>query len=197
MKLYMEGEKSKAICPFCKQTQTTTFKQRDVPLSSKKSMVRDVLVMVCDKCDHIVAVPQQSVPRVKESIHVARHSLETRIPRHLLDVVALACHELGFGPDCSMVVFRYYVQRVSTRPALRLSLVRFARSSEAHGRANARFSAKLNDEMFAKLSEIERKSKLNRADVVKGVIIQMKKDILDDKRADVRKELQGILRLAA
>jgi hypothetical protein len=67
MKLHNIGDKSQALCSFCKTRRTTTFAERDVPLSSGKGRVRDLLVAVCDTCDHVVAIPQQSVPRIKDS----------------------------------------------------------------------------------------------------------------------------------
>jgi hypothetical protein len=196
MELHKVGDKSKALCPFCKQLCTTTFEERDVPLSSGKGLVRDVLVAVCDTCDRVVAIPQQSAPRIKETVRFSRHSLETRIPRHLLDAVALACYELGFGTDCAVVLFRYYLQRVASEPRLRSRLALLSASNDAQGRASARFSAKLNDELNAALLDLERTSRLKKADVVKGVIVQMKQDILDAKRKDVRKDVQRVLRLA-
>jgi hypothetical protein len=197
MKLYKVGEKSRAICPFCKELRTTMFVERDVPLSSGKGRVRDVLVAVCCTCDHVVAIPQQSVPRVKETVCWSRHSLEARIPRHLLDAVVLACHELGFGPDRSGVLFRFYLQRISRTASLRNRLAALAASSEAQGRANTRFSAKLDDELYACLQRLETCSKLNKAGVVKGIIVQMKRDILDLRRGDLRRNLKEILHLAA
>ncbi len=61
MKLYKVGDKSRAICPQCEQIRSPTFAERDVPLSSGTGMVHDVLVGVCDVCDTVVSVPQQSV----------------------------------------------------------------------------------------------------------------------------------------
>lgn len=197
MKLNKVGEKSKAICPFCKQLRTTTFVERDVPLSSGNGLVRDVLVAVCDNCNHVVAIPQQSVPRIKETVRYSRHPLETRIPRHLLDAIALACHELGFGPDSGAVLFRFYLQRVSRTASLRNRLPALAASAEAKGRATARFSAKLNDELYERLQELEKSSNLNKAAIVKGIIVQMKQDILDRQRPALQRDLKEILRLAA
>jgi hypothetical protein len=197
MKLNKVGEKSKAICPFCKELRTTTFTERDVPLSSGKGLVRDVLVAVCDTCAQVVAIPQQSVPRIKETICYSRHALEARIPRHLLDALALVCHELGFSPDCSAVLFRFYLQRISQTATLRNQLGTLAASKEAQGRAGARFSAKLNDELYGHLQDLERRTKLSRTAVVKATIVQMKRDILDRRHPALRRDLQKILRLAA
>jgi hypothetical protein len=68
MKLYRVGEKSKAICERCREVRPTTFRERSVPLSSGKGSVPIVLVAVCDACDSVVSVPQQSVPRIQEVV---------------------------------------------------------------------------------------------------------------------------------
>ena len=48
MKLYEEGEKSKAICHHCKQLVSTTFVRRDVPFSDGKGEVKNILAAVCE-----------------------------------------------------------------------------------------------------------------------------------------------------
>ena len=156
-----------------------------------------MIVAVCDTCDHVVAIPQQSVPRIKETIQYSRHSIEARIPRHLLDAMALACHQLGFGPESSAVLFRFYLQRVWQTASLRAKLPALSASEDAQGRATARFSAKLNDELYASFQQLTQRCKLNKAGVVKGIIVLMKQDILDKQRKDLRRSLKEILRLAA
>jgi hypothetical protein len=195
VKLYKVGDRSRAICSFCAQVRSITFRERDVPLSSGKGSVHDVLAGVCDHCDHVVSIPQQSVPRVKEAVVRSRHAVEARIPRQLHDALGLACHELGFGAESSSVLFRYYLRRVSATKALRSRLSVLAASEEAAGGATARFSAKLNSQMFELFKGLERSAKLNRADVVKGLIIQMKQDVLDEKLDDVRSDLQNVMQL--
>jgi len=65
MKIYTVGEKSKAICDSCGQLRVTTFKERMVPLSSGKGNTPNILVAVCDTCDGVVSIPQQSAPRIR------------------------------------------------------------------------------------------------------------------------------------
>lgn len=195
MKLYKIGDKSKAICPQCEQLRSTTFAERDVPLSSGAGMVHDVLVGVCDTCNTVVSVPQQSVPRVKDVVRSARHSLEVRVPRQLLDALGLVCHELGFGTDLSTVVFRYYLQRIAEGPEPGKELLRLAASEDAAGRASARFSAKLSDSLFALVRGIEQIG-VTQSVLVKAVLVLMKQDVLDEKREDVRRDLQHVLQLA-
>ncbi|MEY4512242.1 MAG: hypothetical protein RLZZ450_4364 [Pseudomonadota bacterium] len=195
MKLYKAGDKSKALCPQCEQLRRTTFAERDVPFSSGTGLVSDVLVGVCDTCDTVVSIPQQSVPRIKDVVRQARRSVEVRVPRQLLDALGLACHELGFGADSSPVVFRYYLKRIAGRSKLRARLASLAASEEAAGHASARFSAKLNDSMYALLQDIEQ-SGITQSDLVKAMLVLIKQDVLDEKRADVRRDLQSVMQIA-
>jgi RNase P subunit RPR2 len=64
---HVEGDKSHAICPHCRQLVASTFRRRDVPLSDGSGLVRDLLVVVCDVCDTVVAIPAQSTSAVKEA----------------------------------------------------------------------------------------------------------------------------------
>ncbi|KPA12476.1 hypothetical protein MHK_007312 [Candidatus Magnetomorum sp. HK-1] len=89
MKFYKENDKSKAICNKCGLVNTT-FKVRDVPFSTKNGCARGILAGVCDKCGEVVSVPQQSAPRIKESMQTSKKSIEARLPRHLLDILIVA-----------------------------------------------------------------------------------------------------------
>ncbi len=100
------------------------------------------------------------------------------------------------GTESSPMLFRYYLLRIGSKARLRARLAVLAASDEASGPSTARFSAKLNDAMFKLLQDIERNGGIKQSDVVKGLIVQIKKDILDDKRADIRKDLQDLMRLA-
>ncbi len=199
MKLYKVGEKSKAICGACRQLRPTTFQGREVPLSSGKGMVPNVLVAVCDHCDDIVSIPHQSVPRIQESVRFTRHPIEARIPRHLIDALVLMCYELGVGASESRqtVLFRFYLQRVSKVKKMVGGLEALSLSEEAQGKADYRFSIKLNDELYKIFLKLEKDTHLNKAEIVKGIIIQMKLDILDSKNKGIRADLKEALLLAA
>ena len=199
MKLYKVGEKSKAVCSTCAQLRSTTFRERDVPLSSGKGMVPNVLVAVCDHCDETVSVPQQSVPRIQESLRNSRHPIEARVPRHLLDALVMMCYELGVGASEAKqtLLFRFYLQRVSKTKKLSGCLKVLSGSEEAQGKADCRFSIKLNDELYRIFLKLEKDTLLNKAELVKGIIIQMKMDILDVKKSGLREDPKQVLLLAA
>lgn len=67
MKLFKEGDKSKAICSSCEDVVSTTFKYRDVPFSDGVGCVKNILVSVCDCCGQVVATPPQSTPTIQAS----------------------------------------------------------------------------------------------------------------------------------
>ncbi len=198
MRLYKMGENSKAICQFCNRVRPTTFKERDVPLSSGKGVVPNVLAAVCDDCDRVVSIPQQSVPRIQEVIHYSRHAIEARIPRHLQDALVMSCYELGYGANESKqtILFRYYLQKVSQMKGVHARFSTLLDSEEAQGKSSARFSIKLNDELNNIFLKLERDTKLNKAEVVKGIIVQMKRELLDKKHKGLLEDLREIMFLA-
>lgn len=197
MKLRKVGEKSRAICHACEQMGPTTFVERDMPLSGGRGTVPDVIVAVCDACDEVVAVPQQSVPKINETLRVARKSVEARIPRHLQDVPGLSCATLGFDSTHAPMVFRYYVDRVSRNKRLQNRLAALAESDEAKGKATARFSVKLSADLHGALRRVEKSTELRTASVIKGLLVQMKHDIVDKKQPTVSRELEAHLRIDA
>jgi hypothetical protein len=71
--MYKLNDKSKAICSFCESLQTTTFLIRDVWMSDSNLVVKNILVAVCDSCNHVIGIPQQSA----EHIAAIKHTLIT------------------------------------------------------------------------------------------------------------------------
>ena len=63
---WREGDVSFADCPRCHRRVTTHFEHRTVQLLRSRLRVRDVLVPVCDECDHTVAIPEQSLAQLRE-----------------------------------------------------------------------------------------------------------------------------------
>ncbi len=198
MKLYKIGEKSQAICQFCNQIRPTTFTERDISLSSGKGMVPNVLIAVCDQCDRMVSIPQQSVPRIQGVVHYSRHAIETRIPRHLQDALLMSCYELGYGANESKqtILFRYYLQKANQMKGVHARFSALLDSEEAQGKSSARFSIKLNDELYNIFLKLERDTKLNKAEVVKGIIVQIKRELLDEKNKTLVEDLREIMLLA-
>jgi hypothetical protein len=67
MKIFCEGDKSKAVCAACSAVQPTTFVRKDVPFSTGEGLVKDILVGVCDLCQRVVSIPAQSTPAISSA----------------------------------------------------------------------------------------------------------------------------------
>ena len=62
------GEQSKAICHKCENIVSGTYAVRDMKFSDRPGIVKDILVLVCDECDSIIATPPQSTPAIKAAL---------------------------------------------------------------------------------------------------------------------------------
>lgn len=56
MTCYKVGDSVNAICEHCEKIVKATFEIRDVPLSNSDSVVKDVLVGICDCCNQICVI---------------------------------------------------------------------------------------------------------------------------------------------
>jgi glutaredoxin len=65
--IWKPGDYASRTCPHCKKMVRTRFEHRSVQLSRSRLCVPDVLVDVCTECDHMVGIPPQSVPQLREA----------------------------------------------------------------------------------------------------------------------------------
>lgn len=197
MKLYKVGESSKAVCPFCKGIRSATFQERDVPLESGKGVVSGVLAAVCDSCEKVISIPQQSVPRIKDAIAKVREPVEARIPRHLSDVLVLSSSSFGdsVSRDTQLILFRYFLLRIASSRKLSSRIITLAKSDDAKGPASARLSVNLNSKQMESLEALKRSSHLGDSEIARGVLVQMKHDLLDRPKKSVVKDLRQMMAL--
>lgn len=198
MKLYKVGDTSRAVCSNCKGVRSTTFVEREVSFSSGRGTVKDLLVAVCDGCDQVASIPQQSTPRIKDALEKVRRPLEARIPRQLSDALGLACTVLGVDVHQSMqnVIFRYFVSRVAGRPALIKRLPELSKAEDAKGQASARLSIELSEPLHEVISSITTSTHLNKSEVTRAILVVMKCSLLDKEDKKLRRELQNIVAVA-
>ncbi len=67
MKLFLEGDKSKAICERCAAIVQTTFVRRDVPFSDGSGLAKNILVGSCNECGDVLAIPAQSTAAISRA----------------------------------------------------------------------------------------------------------------------------------
>lgn len=197
MEIYKVGDKSKALCSFCKAVMGTTFQVRTVPHSHGKGKVEGVLAGVCDECDRVVSIPQQSVPRIKEQISTKRHSIEIRIPQHLCDVLKLACHQIGATPssDFQAILIKYYIRRVLDEK-LAKKIRKLLESDLSSGKSDSRISLKIDDAMYETLSHALERSKLSQSELVRGIAVLVKYEVLDEEDEEAVEDLKKMAAVA-
>lgn len=198
MKIFKLGEKSKGVCNDCKKVVSTTFKLCTVPLSSGKGSASDILAAACDHCGHIVSIPQQSTPRIKEALNTKKHSIEVRLPRHLLDILLLASDrfEIGNPEQLKDSLIRHYIGRVESDKELIKSIKKLSQSNFAKG-AGYRLSLKVNDAIFERFERIRKSTALNKTQIVKGLILLINEDILQHPLKKRLSEVESALLASA
>ena len=198
MKIFKLGEKSKGVCSECKKLVSTTFKICSVPLSSGKGHVDDIVAATCDRCDHVVSIPQQSAPRIKETLNNKKYSIEVRLPRHLLDILLLASDKFDFGnPEILKdVLIRYYIVQTKSDKELLKSINKLSQSEFAKG-TGYRLSLKVSEAINERFEAIMKATSLNKTQVIKGLILQINEDILQHPFKKKMEELETVLMATA
>lgn len=198
MKIFKVGEKSKGVCEKCKSLVPTTFSICSVALSSGRGTVDDVLAATCDHCGHIVSIPQQSAPRIKDTLNFKTYSIEARMPRHMLDILLLAGDTFNMGnPELLKdSLIRYYISLASSDKEVIKSIKRFSKTDFAKG-SGYRLSLKVNKTVYERFEHLQSKTSLNKTQLLKAIIMQINEDILQNPIKKRMNELQKILLTAA
>ena len=198
MEIYKEGDKSKAICDHCKKVVATTFKVKTtyIPEGNAKYRVPNVLVGVCDICNFVVSVPQQSFVAVSEVRKKAeKENLEVRVPRHLLDILNNSILSLGIevSADLRGQLVRLYLADIKAKQYTKL---RQNLESEIlqgkFGRKN-RLSLKVTSQLEELYESFLKGSDFSKTDLVYSIIVEVKKDILDKKNLSKITEIKNAL----
>jgi len=194
MHLWKEGDRSEAICRACERRVPTHFEVRRYTLRESEIEVPDVLVAVCDECDRTVAVPAQSTPKLREARERRKaESLETKIPSHLDDVIHLLAERFAtavgaFRPD----LLRFYLGEVVSDSGFVRRVKELAESELAGGRARARISLRAPEELLGAARARARSAGITTdADLVRGIIIAAKEDVLEGGAPERSLRLSG------
>jgi hypothetical protein len=109
----------------------------------------------------------------------------------------LSCVTLGFAIEDSvmMALFRYFLDKMASTPGKARSLSKLAHSEEARGNASARLSIRLSEPLFLKFEDLQLRSHLSGSDLCRGILVEIKNEILDKKNLKMRKEIQKMLAL--
>lgn len=199
MIVYKAGETSKAICERCKSLVTTTFAYRDVPFDDGTGLVKDILCAVCDRCDHVVAVPPQSTPAIRRARNAADVPLEVMLFAPEMELLDLAIWRIDpdAGQRLRKPLLANYIRRFVDDPSAIASLQATAGMQSA-GRLRAdktpkrRLSVKIAPKTDHAINQLMAASGLKKTDLIRAIIHQIDKDLVRPDRPAGLEKLREI-----
>lgn len=202
-KFYIVGDKSRAICPHCAKLVETTFAYRDVPFDDGVGEAKSILAATCDECGAVVAIPAQSTPAIRKARPVAEIPLEISLAAPEMEILDAAAFQIDSQATSRFrkVLFTYYLSRLE-RDADELEIVkrdlpawiiqRTRKSSSKLKIPNRRLSFKLAPRTEQKVEDVLKKTGWSKTNLVRGVVMMVEKDILENKSNKPVQELQEI-----
>jgi hypothetical protein len=186
------GDQEKGACENCAAFVTVTYQLRDVPFSDGCGVVKQVLVGVCEQCDQVCVLPQQSTPVVKRALEKQRRPVESRVPAHMVDILNLASVEVGCGTEFIPYLVKYYVHALASKQMSAKPLSRYLTTDLAKGKAEKRISLK-GQHVVEEVSELKALTHIeSTSDLIRGIILKINDDIVQNKRSKPINELRGI-----
>ncbi|WP_233234764.1 hypothetical protein [Bordetella sp. LUAb4] len=203
-KLFLEGDRSKAICSHCEGLVNTTFCRREVPFESGKGSVKDLLVAVCDVCGSIVATPAQSTPAIHEARRKAVKPIEAQLPAIYLDALDLAAHTIDqmSTTEFRKVLMTLYLHRYASgeypaKELVSVSSIAKALFKERRGETRRRLSLKVTQHTADDLKALLQTTRMSQTEIIKSVIYKIQSDVLDIQKPSLMRELRTLAIVAA
>jgi len=197
MRILKEGDHSKAICETCGDIVSTTF--RYASYKAEGNIIPDVLQGFCDKCGKVVALPHQSSYKIRE--YRESHNLkplELRVPTHYKDILLTigAIHHISSAPN---TLFRFvselYIEKLyaPTGDNIFKRLLKALDDKLAIGeRNNDRLSCRIPADIYKHLLDIKTAKKVETSQIVRGIIITAKYDLLDNVKSQMCKDFKAL-----
>ncbi len=204
MRIFKEGDHSKALCDPCKEVVTTTFARRDVRFSDGSGVVKNLLVGVCDECGKTVTIPAQSTPAIARARKAAPESIEANLPAIYVDVLDFAAHTIDSSASSEFrrVLLTYFVHRSALDPSSAKRLKKAHERAvvaypESRGAARRRLSMKVPSRVSHELRQLEQRTAMNTTELIKSVVYDIQDAVLDKPQPAVINALRTLSAIAA
>lgn len=199
MKLYLTGDKGKALCDRCQGLVAATYNYRTVPFSDGEGEAKNILVLVCDNCDKVIATPAQSTPAIRAAREVAVKPIELNLPAPFVEALDLAAFRIDpkATTEFRKRLLAYYIlETAETEPSQKDLQDRFSRHGEAF-RSDApkrRLSFKVTPQLNDALDHILDTTSMTKTDIIKALVVKIYEDIIQSPSP---RDLRELRRLAA
>jgi len=195
MIIHKEGDKSKAICEECGSIVPVTF--RYAPFMAEGLKVPEVLQGFCDKCGESVSLPHQSTYRIREYRESHNRPVEFRVPSHYTDILLTigGVHKISRKPNLlCRLVSELYLSKMSLPGGgrLRRKVIHALSEDIAGGKSRDRLSCVFPDAAYSTLKAVSGEEHKSTSDIVRGIIVTAKHDILDKHNPAISKEFEEL-----
>ena len=173
MRLWIEGDRSRAICGRCKDVVATRSERRTVHLEGPRPVdVPHVLVAACVECGEVAAIPPRSSPRLRAARRESGR-IEVRIPRVLDDAMGLVVAKDSArqeAPEAPIV--RHDLRRIGKDRRVASRVRGLLSSPLATGPADARITIRVAPEALEAALAVARGEGLEGAsDLIRGILV--------------------------
>ncbi len=204
MKIFLDGDKGKAICDRCGGIVDTTFQRRDVPFSDGSGLVRNLLVGLCDSCDAVVSIPAQSTPAIRRARKPAPDNLEANLPAVYVDLLDYAVYTIDeqASTDFRRLLLTYFVHKAALDESAPARLKQshqqaLERFPERRGSARRRLSMKVPSRLAQEMKLLEDRTSLNTTELLKSLVYVIQDKVLARPRPSLIDELRALSAVAA
>jgi hypothetical protein len=172
------------------------YRYRHLELDSG-ARVRNVLVGVDPHTERVLAIPAQSLPRIRETTRreEKRETLVARVPLELEDALNLVADELRAPPRFIPALVRLYLDEASGSAALARRLAKLVRNHPlAHQTHRGSLSVRISPALLRRTRVTARREGMTPSDLVRAIALAAAEDVLDprsptrDARAPARRE---------
>ena len=195
MRILKEGDKSKAICPKCKDIMSITYRYAD--FNYKGHVIKNVLRGYCDECGEVVSFPHQSTLKIREFNESHSKALEVRVPSHYKDILLAIgnAHKISWEPNgIFRLVSELYTEslRSSYNQKAILQFFHALNDKLAEGKNSDRLSCRMPLSSYEYLGEIASKNNYKVSELAKAFIINAKYDLLDHTKSEKSKSFESL-----
>ena len=68
MGYFYEGQTIRGFCTNCGKHVNSTYVQRTIPIENGLGLIQNALLLTCNECDEVIAIPAQSESAIKSAM---------------------------------------------------------------------------------------------------------------------------------
>lgn len=199
MRIWKDGDETRAICPVCERRTDAVLERRTVVREAPDAEVPAVLVAVCRECDATAFIPHQSTPKIRAAVERSKQTLNVRVPGHLTDVLLLlADRSVPGARGGTAAVLRMLLHEFGSDPSFARRVKDHLTDPLASGPADHDLSVRVPLHVLHAVDDVaELVGMGTRSDVVRALLVVAKHNVLDGADPSLSENLRRALAATA